>query len=52
MQELHSEIRQRVKHLQQGAQPRPRQAVYIQNDRDLELAKEALELWLNAGASH
>ncbi len=44
MQELHNETRPRVKHLEQGAPPRPRQAAYIPNDRDLELARQTVQL--------
>ncbi len=46
MQELHHEIRQRVKQLQRGVPPKARRQEYIQNDANLEMAKNTLEQWL------
>ncbi len=41
------EIRCRVKLLQRGAAPNPRRPKYIANDRNIALAKETLQLWLD-----
>ncbi len=46
MREVHHEIRSRVKQLERGAEPNPRRATYIQNDLNLEAAKQSLLHWL------
>ncbi len=46
LQELHHDIRQRVKQLQRGAPPTARSPKYVQNDANLQMAKETLEQWL------
>ncbi len=47
MQDLHNEIRQRVKQLVRGAAPTPRKRQYIENDNNLQLAKDSLQQWLH-----
>ncbi len=47
MQELHHEIRQRVKQLQRGVPPTARKPEYVQNDANLQMAKNTLEEWLH-----
>ncbi len=47
LKQFHHEIRSRVKLLQQGAGPNPRRRKYINNDRNIALAKETLQLWLD-----
>ncbi len=46
MQELHHDIRQRVKQLERGAPPTVRRPEYVQNDANLQMAKDTLEQWL------
>ncbi len=43
---LHQDIRQRVKQLERGAPPTVRRPGYVQNDANLQMAKDTLEQWL------
>ncbi len=47
MQELHHEIRQRVKQLEWGAEPAACRPQYIENDQNIQLAKDSLQQWLD-----
>ncbi len=42
MQELHQDVRQRVKQLERGVPPNARPAQYVQNDANLQMAKDSL----------
>ncbi len=46
MKQLHHEIHCRVKQLQRGAPLKARRVQYVQNDADIELAKQTLQEWL------
>ncbi len=47
MKQLHHEIRSGVKQLERGEPPNPRRPEYVRNDRNIDLAKESLQDWLD-----
>ncbi len=47
MQELHNEIRQRVKQLERGATPTVRRPQYVQNNINIQIAKDSLQQWID-----
>ncbi len=46
-EQLHHEIRVGVKQLERGAPSNPKRTVYVQNDANLEMAKQSLRDWLD-----